>query len=609
MFIRKVPHKNRKNRKEYHTYKLVESIRTGRGPRQRDVLNIGADFELPREQWKELANCVEEILTGQRHLIDYPEEIRRLAGRYAKKIIRQQADVVDEATDTEPDYETIDVNSMENEEARRVGAEHVVYETIRELEIDKKLREFGFNKKQLTATLGVIAGRIIAPGSELATHHWLQNVSAIDELMGVDFSSISLDRVYKVSDGLMKHKDELEEHLCHREDQLFASEEKIILYDLTNTFFEGTGKYNPKAQYGRSKEKRSDCPLVTLGLVLNRQGFSMRSRTFQGNVSEPKTLETMIQRLGGGDTSEETLIKPTIVLDAGIASEENIQWLKDKGYPYIVVSRKKKKEIPADVTMIAVKEDKKSNTVIVQAGLAKNEEADELELYCHSVDKEKKEESIKSRFQERFEAGLLKADNALHVRNGIKRYDKVLERIGRLKEKYKLVSHTYNVTVEKDSETDNVKAVTWSRKKTEKTSGVYCLRTSRKDLNEQQIWDIYTMLTDIEDAFRCMKSELGLRPVYHQIEDRCDGHIFITLLAYHLLHTIRYKLRQRGVSSCWTTVCKQLSTQVRITTTMKRKDGKVIRIRKSSKAELSHQGIYDALNLPYQPGKIVKTIL
>ena len=190
-----------------------------------------------------------------------------------------------------------------------------------------------------------------------------------------------------------------------------------------------------------------------------------------------------------------------------------------------------------------------------------------------------------------------------------KRYDKVIERVGRLKEKFKLVSHNYKVTIEKDNKTDKAKNITWSRKKTEKTNGVYCLRTDRKDLNEQQIWDIYTMLTDIEDAFRCMKSELGLRPIFHQKEVRCDGHIFITLLAYHLLHTIRFKLRQKGVRFCWTTIRKQLSTQTRITTTMRRKDGKIIRIRKSSKAEPPHQAIYDALELPHQPGRTAKSIL
>jgi len=610
MFIRRIPHKNKKTRKEYHTYKLVDSVRTERGPRQRDILNLGVGFDLPKEQWKDLANCIEEIITGQKSFIDYPKKaIRTLAKRYARKIIREQAYVIDAGEDIPPDYATIDLNSVEDEDARTVGAEYAVYETIKGLGIDQKLKEFGFNRHQVAACLGVIAGRMIVPGSERSTHYWLQNVSALDELMGVDFSNLSLDRVYKVSDRLLKHKDTLEDHLRRTEGQLFALEEKIILYDLTNTFLEGSGKYNPKARFARSKEKRNDCLLVTLGLVLDMNGFPKKSRIFEGNVSEPKTMEMMIRGLAGGGISEDYLIKPTIVLDAGIATEDNIKWLKDKHYPYIVVSRKKKKEIPSDVTMIAVREDDKTNTVFVQAGLAKNQETDELELYCHSIDKEKKEESIKNKFQHRFEDELHKARNALNLRNGTKRYDKVVERIGRLKERFKLVSHRYNVSIEKDTETDKAKNITWSRKKTENTSGIYCLRTDRKDLNEQQIWDIYTMLTDIEDAFRCMKSELGLRPIYHQKETRCDGHIFITLLAYHLLHTIRFKLRQKGVRFCWTTLRRQLSTQVRITTTMKREDGKVIRIRKSSKAEASHQAIYDALNLSYQPGRRVKTIL
>jgi transposase len=609
MFIRRVAHKNRKNRKDYYTYKLVESIRTERGPRQRDILNLGVGFDLPKEQWKDLANCIEEIITGQKSFIDYPKAIRTPAKRYARKIIREQASIIDAGEDIPPDYATIDLNSVEDEEARTVGAEYVVYETIKELGIDRKLKELGLNRRQVAVALGVIAGRMIVPGSERSTHYWLQNVSAFGELMGVDFSNLSLDRVYKVSDKFLKHKDCLEEHLRRTEGQLFALEEKIILYDLTNTFFEGTGKYNSKARYGRSKEKRNDCLLVTLGLVLDMHGFPKKSRIFEGNVSEPKTLETMIRGLAGGEISEDFLIKPTIVLDAGIATEDNIKWLKDKPYHYIVVSRKKKKEIPSDVTMIAVKEDDKKNTIFVQAGLTQNQETDELELYCHSIDKEKKEESIKNKFQQRFEAELLKARNALHLRNGTKRYDKVVERIGRLKERFKLVSHGYKVGIEKDTETDKAKNIIWSRNKKEKTSGIYCLRTDRKDLNEQQIWDIYTMLTDIEDAFRCMKSELGLRPIYHQKEVRCDGHIFITLLAYHLLHTIRFKLRQKGVRFCWTTIRRQLSTQMRATTTMKREDGKTIHIRKSSKAEAPHQAIYDALNLSYQPGEKVKTIL
>ena len=610
MFIRKVPHKNKKNRREYFTYKLVESVRTERGPRQRDVLNLGVRFDLPREQWKELANCIEGTLTGQRPLFDYPKKISTLARKYAREITRQQAQAIGEAEDVPSDYQVVDVNSVDNEDIRSVGAEHVVYETMKQLGLDRKLRSFGLTRMQLALTMGVITGRMIVPGSERATHQWLLNRSGLDELMGVDLSNVSLDSVYKASDILLKNQDALEEHLRHTEGQLFALDEKIILYDLTNTFIEGTGKYNPKARYGgKSKEKRSDCPLVTLGLVLDVQGFPKKSRIYEGNVSESKTLEAMIDGLSIEDRGEGSLFKPTIILDAGIATEDNIEWLKGEEYRYIVVSRKKKTAIPPDVSMVAVKLDDRDQTVLVEAGLSKNKDADELELYCHSIDKEKKEEGIKNKFQGRFEFELMKARNALDLKNGTKRYDKVLERIGRLKERYRSVARGYKIAVEKDRETDKAKDIKWSRKETEKTSGVYCLRTNREDLDVQQIWDIYTMLTDIEDAFRCMKSELGLRPIYHQKEVRCDGHIFITVIAYHLMHTIRHKLRHRSVRFCWTTIRRQLSTQVRTTTTMKREDNKVIRIRKSSKAEPVHEVIYDALNLSHRPGRIEKTIL
>ncbi len=291
------------------------------------------------------------------------------------------------------------------------------------------------------------------------------------------------------------------------------------------------------------------------------------------------------------------------------AQYKNIQWLKSDGYRYIVVSRKKKIELPSDLRMHTVKEDERTNTIFVRAGLSKNDESGEVELYCHSVDKEKKEESIKNNFQKRFEAELLKARKALHLKNGTKRYDKVVERIARNKEKYKRVSHRYVINIEKNLETDKAINITWSCKKDKKASGLYCLRTNREDLNVQQIWDTYTMLTDIEDAFRCMKSELGLRPIYHHKESRCDGHIFITLLAYHVMHTIRFKLRKQGINFTWATIRKQLSSLARVTTTMKQKDGKIIHIRKTVKSEPQHQAIFDALNLTGRPGKMIKVII
>jgi transposase len=160
--------------------------------------------------------------------------------------------------------------------------------------------------------------------------------------MGVDLSGVSLDSAYKAGDLLLKDKEAIEDHLCQIEEHLFGLDEKIILYDLTNTFIEGTGKFNGKARYGRSKEKRSDCPLVTLGLALDAQGFPKKCRIYEGNISEPKTLEQMIKGLFIEECGKDPLLMPMIVLDARIAGEDNIKWIRSKSYRYIVVSRKKK---------------------------------------------------------------------------------------------------------------------------------------------------------------------------------------------------------------------------------------------------------------------------
>jgi hypothetical protein len=293
--------------------------------------------------------------------------MERLARKYVRRIIKQGgSDVVsliragkstaDGESGYSPDYQVVDVNSTENEEPRSVGAEHVVLETIRELGLDEKLLEMGFSRPWRDVAISVVAGRLINPCSELETHWWLRYKSAIDELMGTDFSLLPQDRVYRVSDKLLKGRDELEDYLSCKEKTLFNLRETIILYDLTNTFLEGTGKLNKKARFGVSKEKRCDCPLVTLGLVLDGDGFPKRSRVFEGNVSEGKTLEKMLLGL----EKEPSLIKPLIIIDAGIATEDNLKWLRDNHYDYLAVSRRRKREIPEELAsrMVTVKEDK-----------------------------------------------------------------------------------------------------------------------------------------------------------------------------------------------------------------------------------------------------------
>ena len=329
------------------------------GVRQHTLLNLGVDFSLPREQWPDLTKRIEEILGGQQALFDIDCNVEKLAQGYASRIILSQQDVGD--TD-DRDYREVDLDSIETSRPRSVGGEHVTLEALRFLGLEEKLGELGFNGPQTAAALGTIIGRACEPGSERATHAWLQERSALGELIGYDFDNLSLYSLYQVSDQLLGKKAALEQHLYERERNLFGLQETITLYDLTNTYFEGQSKGNALAAHGHSKEKRSDCPLVTLGLVLDSSGFPRRSHVYEGNVNEPKTLSAMLRDLEQGGTSAGD--KPTVVMDAGIATEENIAWLREHGYPYLVVSRKKHRQFD-EASSLVVKKDEQC-TVRVQ---------------------------------------------------------------------------------------------------------------------------------------------------------------------------------------------------------------------------------------------------
>jgi len=600
MFLRRTTHTN-KNGRKYHTYKLVESLRTERGPRQRTVLNLGTDFSLPQEYWKELADRIEGIITGQSMLLPVSEEIEKLAKQYAREVILKHGRSPAQTKEgtVESDFHSIDINSVDNEGIRSVGSESVVLETIKGLELDRKLEELGFNRPHMEAAIGVITARLLEPSSERATHVWLQSKTGLDDLMGTSFESLSQDRVYKVSDMLLKNKASIEVHLESRERSLFNLNDRILLYDLTNTFFEGSGRYNRKAHFGVSKEKRTDCPLVTLGLVLDEEGFPKKSEVFEGNISEPGTLEKVLSDMPSGK------IKPIIVTDAGIGTEKNIEWMNKEGFGYIVVSMRRLKEIPSGLEMVTVRED---SSRLIHAACHMND-LGELEVYCHSSAKEIKETGIKTLFERRFEEKLTQMQNALSRKGGTKKYDKVLEKIGRFKEKYRRVAKRYEIQVEKNDKSGNAINISWQMKQIDDASGYYVLRTNQVDLSEKGVFDIFNMLLDVEDAFRSMKSELGLRPIHHQKEHRCDGHLFITVLAYHVLQAIRVKLRKSGITHRWSTIRNILSTHQRVTTSMRRSDGKMIYIRKTARPEDCHINIYNALGLPNRPGKTIKTIV
>ncbi len=606
MFIKEIKKKNPGYDKVFITHRLVESYRTEKGPRQRTILNLGR-LDLPKEQWKALADQIEAELSGQKSLYPVDKHIAELAAHYAhlivqKKLIQPRTDASEEPP--APEYETIDVNSLVDSRSRTLGAEYVGLASFRKLGLDALLAEKGFSQKQIDLAILSVVGRLVRPASELRTRRWAQHLTALDELLGTDFSHLSHNALYRISDLLLAHKDRIEAHLSRREKELFGLEEKIILYDLTNTYFEGQAKTNPKAKYGRSKEKRHDCPLLTLGLVLDEMGFPKRSRIFSGNVSEPGTLEEMIKELHGDSPRPDGHGRKniTVVLDAGLASEENLALLKKLGYDYLVVARNQPvefSEIDQD-HLLTIKQDKTNK---VEAQLIQQD--GEHILYCKSFLKTEKEQSMKRQFQKRFEDDLKQVAAALSRKGGTKKYDKVLQRIGRLQQKYAPIARYYEIEVKRQGALATAIEYKFVQpeKAEERFSGSYFLRTSRTDLDEKQIWSLYGMLTNVEDAFRSLKSELELRPIYHQKEGRCDAHLFIAVLAYHVLHTIQTQLRSQGIHMQWWNIRERLSSHVRTTTSMTTKDGRRIHIRKSTEPEPFHRLIYDALGLSYYPLK------
>ena len=604
MYIRKTQCQKRKAGGHYYTYRLVESLRTEKGVRQHTLLNLGVDFSLARDQWPDLTKRIEDILRGQQSLFDIDCDIERLAQGYASRIILSHQDVSDP---DDIDYREVDLDSIEMSRPRSVGGEHVTLEALRFLGLDKKLGELGFNGPQTAAAIGTIIGRACAPGSELATHAWLRERSGLGELIDYDFEGLSLYGMYQVSDQLLGKKAALEQYLYERERSLFGLQETITLYDLTNTYFEGQCKANALAAHGHSKEKRSDCPLVTLGLVLDSSGFPKRSHVYEGNVSEPATLSEMIHKLQS--TGMPALQKPMVVMDAGIATQDNIDWLNNHQYPYLVVSRKKHREFDESESTI-VKQDAEC-TVKVQKVI--DDETGETLLYCHSSQREKKERAIGTLFSRRFEDALQHLDDGLTIKRRLKKYDKVVEKIGRLKQQFSKAAKLFTVTVTKDKKSGNAGKITWQRKPAPDTTdtypGVYCLRTSQTGWDESRLWKTYTMLTDLEAVFRSLKSELGLRPIHHQIAKRVSGHLFITVLAYHLVHTIRFRLKQMDNHSSWSSLRKILSTQSRVTVSMQCKNGSTVHVRKSTRPEPNQQEIYSGLGLKSHPGRSIKTTI
>lgn len=605
MFIKTIRKKNKGSDKLFTYHRLVESYRTESGPRHRVVLNLGT-LSIDEKHFKTLADRIEQIVAGNTALFTVPEEIDALARHFATLLINQKVSLSKECSYVESDFDDIDINSVEISKCRSIGAEYISYEMLTRLGLLDIFREIGFSESDIKYAVVSIIGRMVHPTSERGTYRWAKYDSALEELMPGDFKRFSKNKMYDIIDKLISNKELIEDRLRENERNMFSLNEKIILYDLTNTYFEGMALGNCKAKRGRSKEKRSDCALVTLALVIDELGFPKRSRILEGNVCEPHTLLQMIEELS---CAGEAARKPTILIDAGIAAEANLALLREKGYDYVCVARNNplKSFDKSSAEFQTVKKDSR-NEVRVKMYRSESEQI----LYCESFLKRQKELAMRSMYEKRFEDGIKSIEASIHKKRGMKRFDKVWERLGRLKEKASPIARYYEIEIEKD-EHEIVTAIKWSRKDESETeigfNGSYMLRSSRSDLTEKEMWELYTTLTNVENTFRVLKTDLNMRPIHHQKTHRSDGHIFITLLSYHIVNSIQTILRREGICHSWSTIRGILRSMMRCTTTMKNRAGEKIVLRTTSVAEKEQQTILSVLKLRIDPIGRKKTIL
>jgi hypothetical protein len=602
MFIREKTRKS-KGKKIYIQHQLIESIRTSAGPRQQIVLNLG-HLHLPEEKWKELANCIEELLTNQRNLLPQDSQIEAKARHYANQIRQERLARAEESVESKEaaikadvQYEQVDINSLVTNDAKTIGAEHVVISQMDEYGFDKILKGLNFTQKQIDYAKMLIVGRMLHPGSERETVRWLCDTSGVGELIGSRVKVYD-KALHRTAVLLWENHVAIEQELQERARDMFSLKETVILYDLTNTYFEGSKRGSKVARHGKSKEKRSDCPLVTLSLTIDEEGFPKQSKVWDGNVSEPDTLKDILLGLEKGESLFPS--QRTIVMDAGIATEDNIALIKTSGYKYVAVSRKR----TYDDSFWSEAEDEKSTLLdgktTLSMRLARAE--GEIFLLCHSEAKEAKESAILLRRERKFEQELLAIKEGLKEKRKLKKYDKIMEKIGRFKERYQ-VGNLYTITVKQtDGKVTDIEFLKNEKCYAKESSvGTYVLRTNRLDLCAEEISKLHRSLTTVEESFKNMKGDLGLRPNFHHEDIPTIAHMHVTVLAYHMLAGILKKLRTEGVYNNWNTIRNTLATHVRVTTTMNTKDGHVIDIRTCTTPTEKQHMIYNKLRIRHTP--------
>jgi transposase len=439
---------------------------------------------------------------------------------------------------------------------------------------------------------------------------WVRR-TALGDILGTDFSELNEDHLYRNLDVLHPNREAIECDLAEQEKTLFNLDETIYLYDLTSTYFEGQAKGNSQAKLGYSRDMRPDCKQVVVGLVLDRDGFPKAHEIFDGNVQDRSTVGNMLdvleKRTGKKSGS-------TVIVDRGMAYQENLDEISSRDYHYIVAGRQPERnewldELEKDEGWEEVSRkpsprnpfQKKSKVEI-----KRERKGDELFILCRSDGRQEKDRAIREKQEGRLLRDLEKLRQRIQ-KGRLKQVNKIHEAVGRLKERYPRVARYYVIDFNTES-----KALSWredsNKKETaKKLDGSYVLKTDRQDLTADEIWRSYILLTRVEDAFRDIKSPLNERPIFHQLKHRTQTHIFLCVLAYHLLAVIEQYFLDQDIHTSWATLRDELSTHQVVTVVLPTESQGVLRIRKGTAPEPIHRSIYRTLQLPLEVMVPIKT--
>jgi len=572
---------------------LVESYRNAEGlPRQRVVASLG-DARIPVDERRQIAHAVTQHMHGESEL--FPEALSKEGTEWVRHIIQ----VVQRSKAVRPERESalldgVLVNKVETENVLQLGPQLVAMRAWDDLGLSRILEQAGMIPSSIATAQLMVSNRLIEPLSEWALIDWSQR-TALPELLDVRVTKTSKDRLYRTSDQLLTHRKSIESALRKHEQDLFSLRRSVVLYDVTNTHFEGVCESNPKAKHGKNKQKRNDCRQVALGMAFDEQGFALAHEVFEGNMADTKTLVVMLDRLDLRDDE----LKPVVILDAGFASEANIAMLEERGYCYLINitrgRRMKYREYFEKETFEALPGRTAQKQVEVKT-ITDPENASRRLVLCRSTQRRIKEEAMISKAESRF---LSDAESLRQrVEKGRLKKPEIIERkIGALKQKHPRVSRFYDIDLAELS----LSIVRRDEKIEEALSlcGDYVLKTDQS-LDAATLWQLYMTLLKAENGFRLLKGSLGMRPNYHQLEDRVDGHIFISVLAYHLLTWFRHKFEQAGDMREWKTIRRLLSTHSLVTTRLPLKDGRIISIRKPSIPDAEQARVYAILEIDWK---------